>query len=211
MKPAALPIASLAMLLALAACTRAPEPASSPSAPAAAAPTQGAPAEPPAATPAPVATGALAVAPGALARTDGYGDLRFGMGADDARAAWQGELKGDEVLPDNCAYLRPAADADFRVGFMFEQGVFVRYDVAVDTLEAPGGGRIGQARADIERLHAGRLQVQPHEYVPGGHYLRVTDPAIAGGALVFETDENGRVTRWRVGRTPQVDYVEGCA
>jgi hypothetical protein len=55
------------------------------------------------------------------------------------------------------------------------------------------------------------MQVQPHEYVPGGNYLRVTDPAIADGAIVFETDEAGRVTRWRVGRAPQVDYVEGCA
>jgi hypothetical protein len=94
---------------------------------------------------------------------------------------------------------------------MFERGVLVRYDVAVDTETAPGGGRVGQTRADIERLHAGRVQVQPHEYVPGGNYLRVTDPAIADGAIVFETDEAGKVTRWRVGRAPQVDYVEGCA
>ena len=30
------------------------------------------------------------------------------------------------------------------------------------------------------------------------------------GALVFETDTQGRVTHWRAGVPPQVDYVEGC-
>lgn len=147
----------------------------------------------------------------ALPRADGYGRLRFGMSADEARAAWTGELAGDVVAADNCAYLRPKADGEFRRGFMFEGGRFVRYDVAVAEEAAPGGGRVGQMRADIERLHAGRVQVQPHEYVPGGHYLRVSDAGIRDGALVFEVDGTGKVTRWRVGRTPQVDYVEGCA
>jgi len=39
--------------------------------------------------------------------------------------------------------------------------------------------------------------------------LRVTAPQ-GTGALVFETDAQGRVTRWRAGVPPQVDYVEGC-
>ena len=147
----------------------------------------------------------------ALARTDGYGELRLGMNEAQARAAWKGELKGDTVEPDNCAYLRPKADEEFRIGFMFERGVLVRYDVDIDSEAAPGRGRVGQTRADIERLYAGRVEARPHEYVAGGNYLRVTDPAIRDGALVFETDENGRVTRWRVGRAPQVDYVEGCS
>lgn len=217
MKPAVLLIPLLA-LLALVACTRAPAPqaetadGASP-APAGTDAAAGTMATVPRAddTPAASPPQPAPAAAGALARTDGYGALRFGMSADAARAAWTGELKGDVVQPDNCAYLRPAADEEFRIGFMFEGGVFVRYDVDIDSEAAPGGGRVGQDRADIERLYAGRVQVQPHEYVAGGKYLRVTDPGIADGALVFETDEAGRVTRWRVGRAPQVDYVEGCA
>ena len=214
MRPALL----LFPLLALAACTQAPAPQAEAAAQApasrAADTSAAAAAVPPATggdTPVASPQPSASMASRGLARTDGYGDLRLGMSADDARAAWQGELKGDVVEPDNCAYLRPKADGEFRVGFMFERGVFVRYDVAIEGEAAPGGGRVGQGRADIERLYPGRVQAQPHEYVRGGHYLRVADPAIQDGALVFETDEAGTVTRWRIGRTPQVDYVEGCA
>ena len=208
MRPALL----LIPLLALAACSKAPAPVTEAADAGASRPTDASSpaAAAQAATP-PDTSVASPAPPTGLARVDGYDGLRFGMDEAQARAAWQGALKGDVVAPDNCAYLRPAADAAFRVGFMFEQGVLVRYDVAVADEGAPGGGRVGQSRAEIERLYAGRVQVQPHEYVPGGHYLRVTDPAIRDGALVFETDEAGRVTRWRVGRAPQVDYVEGCA
>ncbi len=210
------PVLLLFPLLALAACTKAPAPqaetaAASPRsvaepAPAAAAPAVRSPGdgEAPPAEPAPAD-------PAVLARTDGYGGLRFGMDEAEARAAWKGDLKGDVIEPGNCAYLRPKADAEFRVGFMFERGVFVRYDVNIESEAAPGGGRVGQTRADIERLYAGRVEAQPHNYVTGAHYLRVVEPGTTDRALVFETDESGRITRWRIGRVPQVDYVEGCA
>jgi len=29
--------------------------------------------------------------------------------------------------------------------------------------------------------------------------------------LLFETDAAGKITRWRVGVPPQIDYVEGCS
>lgn len=215
MKPAFLP----ALLVALAACTPSAPPAaeddgtaSRPShARGATSPAQAASAPPARGPGASVDASMPSPGSGTTARWDGYGALRLGMDEAQARAAWRGRLQGDVVGPDTCAYLRPEADGDFRIGFMFERGVLVRYDVAVADEPAPGGGRVGGMRSDIERLYPGRIRVQPHEYVPGGHYLRITDPALAGGALVFETDETGKVTRWRVGRAPQVDYVEGCA
>jgi hypothetical protein len=37
-------------------------------------------------------------------------------------------------------------------------------------------------------------------------------PAVSSDAtLVFEIDADGRVTAWRAGLPPQVDYVEGCS
>lgn len=143
------------------------------------------------------------------ARYDGYGDLRFGMPVDAARKAWKGTLKGDDVAPGNCAYLSPAGTAAGPY-LMFENARFVRYDVRGANTVAPGGGRVGMAADDIRRLYAGRVGEEPHKYEEGGKYLRIADPASKSHALLFEVDRAGRVTTWRAGQTPQVDYVEGC-
>ncbi len=146
-----------------------------------------------------------------LARWDGYDALRFGMDNAAFRGAWGGELKGDSPAEGStCTHLYPAwvkVPAEF--AFMFEGGKFVRYSVENDKLLAPGGGRVGMTRAEIEKLYPGRIEVQPHKYTDG-QYLRIADDA-SGSALVFETNAAGRVTEWRLGVPPQVDYVEGCS
>ena len=145
---------------------------------------------------------------GGPARFDGYGDLRFGMGIDEARAAWGGRLEG-RVDGNACTYLNPAGNrVPSYFAFMFEGGRFVRYDVGNDAEVAPGGGRRGMAANEIRRLYGGRVQESPHEYVEGGKYLKVVGE---GGALVFETDAKGVVTEWHAGVEPQVDYIEGCS
>jgi hypothetical protein len=178
--------------------------------------------EPPASVPAPVATAAgqpAAVtsavsrqvpASATLARYDGYGDLRFGMDEQAFAKAWQGELKRLGPPGDACFYQTPKwvrAPSDF--AFMFEGGRFLRYDVGTPKEAAPGGGRVGTSAAQMHALYGARLDESPHKYVPGARVLRVTAPQGAG-VLVFETDAQGRVTRWRAGVPPQVDYVEGC-
>lgn len=147
------------------------------------------------------------------ARMDGFGALRFGMSEPQATRAWNAELKRDRtVATGDCVYLMPApAVGTGTPGFMFEQGRFVRYDVGMSQDVAPGGGRTGMSRAQIESLYAGRVRAQPHKYVPGGHTLRIADDTVRGRAMLFETDARGVVTRWRVGLEPQVDYTEGCS
>lgn len=147
-----------------------------------------------------------------LAHWDGYGDLRFGMAPAAARTAWGGDLAGDatDVLAQ-CGYLHPTwARPRSAIGFMFENGRLVRYDVDTPKESAPGGGRIGMSRARIEALYPG-AEARPHQYVQGAWYLRVRDPGARDRALVFETDARGTVTRWRVGVAPPVDYIEGCS
>lgn len=202
--------ALIVLLSALCACSRAPAPADVENTPTVPVPARTASAAPtPESVPAPAVK---APADAALTRFDGYGDLRFGMTADEARKAWGGELKGDTITADTCGYLVPKWAANgSEFGFMFESGKLVRYDVGTAKETAPEGGKVGMMRARIESLYSGRLEARPHEYVPGGQYLRIPGPAGDNTALVFETDGSGRVTRWRIGRTPQVDYVEGCS
>ena len=190
--------AGLACTLLLAACggesaDTAPVPAPAASAPAPAAP---------------VPVPAAALAP---ARYDGYGDVRFGMDEQAFALAWQGTLKRLGPPGEACFYQVPqGVDTPSDFAFMFEGGHFVRYDVGTPGQAAPGGGAVGMDAARIQSLYDGRVSVLPHKYVPGAKVLRVIAPRGAG-VLVFETDAQGRVTRWRAGVSPQVDYVEGCS
>lgn len=168
-------------------------------------------ATPPPASPAAADTSSAASAAAAVtaARYDGYGDMRFGMDEQAFRHAWQGELQGTPPKDGGCYYFTPKwvkSAADF--GFMFEQGRFVRYDVGTAKETAPGGGKVGMDAAQIRALYGDRIQQQPHKYEQGASYLRIAGNG--QGVLLFEADAAGKITRWRMGVPPQIDYVEGC-
>ncbi|MCC4585827.1 lectin [Xanthomonas sp. NCPPB 1067] len=202
----------MGMLAAVAGCHRTDDaPAASVSpAPVASVGDQPTGAVPPATAPAGTFPPHLRQAETALARMDGYGDLRLGMDASQARAAWGGDLRGDAAPDGGCYLLRPQwADDARRFGFMFEQDRLVRYQTNEPKELAPGGGRVGMTLPQLRSLYPDGLEAQPHKYVPGAQTLRHADTA-ARSALVFETDADGKVLSWRVGLPPQVDYVEGC-
>ncbi len=143
-------------------------------------------------------------------RFDGYGPVRFGMTEAEVLEAWDGTLRNDGA-GEVCHYLQPDDEnPTAHFALMIENGRFVRYDVGNADMVAPGGGKVGLTGDEIRALYPGRVESRPHKYVEGGQYLRV--PASEGsGWLVFETDAAGRVTSWRAGVAPQVDYIEGCA
>lgn len=210
--PRASALLPILLPLSLVACQReASEPASeaapqvaSPATPAVAPATSASP-------PVPASSAAPAPVDASLARYDGYGDLRFGMRAAEARRAWGGELKAVPDATEPCYYLWPTwarVPSDFAL--MIEGDRFVRYDVGNAREAAPGGGRVGMAAADIEARYPG-VEHRPHKYVEGGQVLRVARGAEGEGVLVFEVDAAGKVTAWRAGVPPQVDYVEGCS
>lgn len=70
------------------------------------------------------------------------------------------------------------------------------------------GAGVGDTEARIHQLYA-TVTTQPHKYVTNGHYLSVASPNDSTRRIVFETDGN-TVKRYRVGRRPEVDLVEGC-
>ena len=137
------------------------------------------------------ASGALTEQGELMLREEGYGE-RFG--------GYQGR---------DAVYRVQLASDGYATGFMFEGGKFVRVDVDTDNLVAPGGLVVGMTAADVLAAFPDAEQ-QPHKYTDG-KYL-VVKPADGGeGRLVFEVDEDGRITEWRIGLEPQVHYVEGCS
>lgn len=208
---------SIPLLCALAACDREPSdaPAATADATAAApAPATTADTVSAAGNAAGAANATLPIAPDAIAYF-GFKTAPFGSDEKMLRAAWDGELSTQgPPQADGCYYLHPAgsrsAAGRHPIGFMIDGSAFRRIDVEDASLVAPGGGRIGMSTHEIATLYAQRLQVQPHKYVDGAHYLRVPDAGGSDSVLVFETDADGRVTKWRIGHPPQIDYVEGC-
>lgn len=197
-------VLALGIALALGACDRTPE---TPSTDAAAAVVE--PAQEAAPVTAPNAPAVDAAAQGP-ARLDGYGPLTLGATLDEVRAAWKGPLRGD-VPDDYCHALRPQGSQADDVVLMIEGRRLVRYDVRNDRIVAPGGGKVGMSLGQLQTLYPERGDLTPHKYDEKGHNLRVR-PATDGGALLnFEINGDGDVTAWRVGRSPQVDYVEGCS
>jgi hypothetical protein len=151
-------------------------------------------------------------APSALTVTEhGIGPLRAGMTFTDADAALGGAL----LVPvsadtSGCDYLvwdkGPSG-----VHVMFDQHRIARVDVDTASIATAAGARVGDDEARIKLLYPGQVAVTPHKY-EDGHFLTVTPPAPADKQfrIIFETS-GGRVTRYRAGILPSVEYVEGCS
>ena len=189
-------VASSFTVLALGACNRHPAGETTPAVPA----------------PATTAPAAVAsIAPVGAATFKGIGGAKFGMNSKELQEAWNGPLQGP--APANlgdCHQLAADPAAPKALTLMIEGDKLVRYDVGSD-MAAPGGGKLGMGIDQIRKLYAGRIREQPDKYVPGGIDLRVSADDDSGSALVFQTDATGKVTSWRVGQPPAVDYVEGCS
>ncbi|SMR76575.1 MULTISPECIES: hypothetical protein [Stenotrophomonas] len=210
-----LPIAGL-LLLSLAACNRSPETAA-PDAPAAAttpAKDASVPADADLATASPVDPRS-----DSPARLDGFGGATLGAGIAEVRSGFGTPLQGlgtdagGKPLPaddanERCYFLRPQGAEDPRL--MFEARKLVRYDVRSPSIVAPGGGRVGMTLGELQVLYPERADVGPDKYDDKAQHLRVR-PAQEGAAIIdFALGADGKVGAWRVGRTPQVDYAEGC-
>jgi hypothetical protein len=93
------------------------------------------------------------------------------------------------------------------VSFMFTGGKLARIDVDYPTVATSRGARVGDSKEKIESLYPGEVKVTPHKYLDG-NYLTVR-PKKSKLLYVFET-ENDIVRRYRFGRLPEVEWVEGC-
>ena len=142
----------------------------------------------------------------------GYGDVKFGTAAAEMEAAWGGRLNVvGKDYNERCYFMTPvwvATPAEFN--FMVSEGKFARFGTESAKFVAPGGGKVGMTEAALQALYDNGLQASPHKYTDG-KYLSINASGVAPTKLVFETDGAGVVTEWRVGLSPEVDYVEGCS
>jgi hypothetical protein len=150
------------------------------------------------------------VTPAAMTVTErGIGPLRAGMTLPEASAALGGAL----VAPPGadtagCHYVQWRGSPP-GVRVMVEGGRIARVDIDSAGVRTATGVGIGDTEEQVQRQYGGHAAVSPQKYGEG-HYLTVTpNPSDSSYAIVFETS-GGKVTRYRAGRRPQVEYVEGC-
>ena len=136
----------------------------------------------------------------------GVGPVRVGMSLKELRSAVHA-LEVEPELTPGCTYATPRTSGG-DLSFMLSGDVVARVDVSKRGFRTRSGARIGDSEDRIKELYRGRVEVSQHAYA-NGHYLTVHSED-RRYAVVFETD--GKVvTSFRIGRLPEVLYIEGCA
>lgn len=117
-----------------------------------------------------------------------------------------GEASEDDYLPGVSLMFVSQLGEDLLL-----DGTVARVDVFERGYKTVAGVGVGSTEAQVKSLYRPFVQVTPHFYDPGGHYLvvRSPDPVLSPYRIVFETD-GSRVTAFRAGRLPEVEFVEHC-
>ena len=142
---------------------------------------------------------------------NGMGDLRIGMTLGEAERAARSKLVPSGKIDRECYYVRPHKGSQ-HISMMVVEGRIARIDINPgSSIKTLSGAGIGDSEQQIEKLYRDRLKVSPHKYTDG-HYLTFLPigKADRNYRLIFETDGR-RVVNYRVGKMPEVGYVEGCS
>ncbi len=142
---------------------------------------------------------------------NGLGPIKIGMTLDEARAAIGDPLKPEPSADKECFYVAPSGVPE-GVSFMITDGRVSRIDISSPAYQSMSGARVGQTQDQVIQLYAGRLEVSPHKYVESGKYLTFIpkDKEDMQYRMIFETDGK-KITEFRAGKLPEVEYVEGCS
>jgi hypothetical protein len=144
--------------------------------------------------------------------TNGIGPVQVGMTLKEAEAASGRKFKLSESIEGNtCNYATVLGIQG--VSVMFINGTIERVDISNPRILSLRGAKIGDSEDRIKDLYKGQIKVTPHPYGRDrtDHYLTFypKDRQDQDYRLIFETRKN-KVSRFRGGHLPAVDYIEGC-
>ncbi len=153
-----------------------------------------------------VSTIAYAQSSGKVITFKGYKNIEIGMTIKDVVKTMG--LKFDFDAPpekNECTYGYTKSLPGMYL--MLVNSVIARIDVDKGDYTTQEGAKLGDSESKIKKLYP-KLAVEGQKYVPEGHYMTVYSPD-KKRAIIFETDGK-KVTAIRVGRMPEIEWVEGC-
>jgi hypothetical protein len=138
----------------------------------------------------------------------GFGPVEAGMRLSEASAVL-GVPTTAGGSGEACTIIHPVA-LPAGVSFMVVGDVVARVQVDSAGVTTDEGVGVGTTQAQAQTIYAGRVTSTPHEYTKGRYLtVRSAAPADSNFRMLFETDGQ-KITRYRVGRLPEVEWVEGC-
>lgn len=144
------------------------------------------------------------------ATVDGLGKVKIGATAMEIASALGEPLPPPKVAEVSCRYMRPTS-LPAGVGIMLVNDSVARIDIDSAGIQTSEGAGVGEDETRVVEIYRDRVTVTPHKYTgPTGHYLTVSPIGDSSRRIIFETDGH-RVTKYRVGRRPAVEWVEGCS
>ncbi|PZV02377.1 MAG: hypothetical protein DCF32_15195 [Leptolyngbya sp.] len=144
-------------------------------------------------------------------KTTGLGPIRIGMELDDLRAKGLTPVLIEDASNGQCQYYR-IKDHGEPLGLMAIDDQVLRVDIWPGSLTTTRSGiRIGSTEKDLVRVYGQQLEAIANPVTLGKTVIFTPqDPGENVYRLVFETDDQGRVTQFRTGQFPSVTWAEGC-
>ncbi len=142
----------------------------------------------------------------------GFGPIKIGMTINQASNVLGIPLNtynNREPFEDekSCYYVYPKGNYKHGVSFMITKNRISRIDIDNKLFLTLSGAGIGDSGEKLKKLYSNYLSLKRHFYTPGFYYILDSKK---NTKIIFEVIDN-KVRRYRVGKTPEVAYVEGCS
>jgi predicted metalloprotease with PDZ domain len=141
---------------------------------------------------------------------NGLGSIRIGMRVETARQRTGQQLDVTLFTPgDTSCGIGQLSPSSLGVGFQTAKSHIAVINVSKRGIATKAGIEVGDTAKALKAAYGDKLQSDPNKYTPKAIDYSVT--FANKRKLVFYANPKGKIGQISAGRTPEIDFVEGCA